>query len=218
VNLTSRVSYRWTRPDPEPAALLGAGHPLVRDLEQLATAVNQLLVVAGVFAGSVVAWLEGFLAAVSLIAAAAPTGLLFTCRLAVLVESRRANVLELISEGRADLPISAVQQMCARIGRATHRQRLARSVNALLESKVQRWDLVVSPWRSLSADVVAPILHELMEISALLRDDEAGLQGIAMMERLLTDGTSSLHGDDAQLLGEDLRRARFLLAMRQPRR
>lgn len=218
MNRTSRVFQLPASLSPEPAALLGADHPLVRDLERLAVALDQLLVVAAVFAGGVGALLAGSSAAVSLIVAAAMTELLLAYRAAVLLESRRAHVLELISHGRADLPIPAVEHMCMRLRRARHRQRLARSIDALLELEVQRWDLVVSPWRFLRADLQAPIRHELLEIGALLREDGAGLPGIATMERLLFDGTSSLHGDNARLLREDLRRARFLLAMRSPGR
>lgn len=211
MNLTSRVSHLPARPRPTPTALLGNDHPLVRDLERLAVARNQLLVVAALFAGSVVALLAGLPGAGWMIAAVAATALLLAFRAAVLLESRRAHVLEVVCQGRADLPIPAVEQMCVRLRRASHRQRLLRSIDALLEAKVQHWALVVTPWQFSSADMVAPIRYELMEIGALLRDDGAGLAGIAMMERLLFDGTSSLHGDDPRLLREDLSRARFLL-------
>jgi hypothetical protein len=50
-------------------------------------------------------------------------------------------------------------------------------------------------------------------LAALLREDGAGAAGIAMLERLIRDGMSSLHGDNMQTLREDLRRSRFLLGV-----
>jgi hypothetical protein len=83
-----------------------------------------------------------------------------------------------------------------------------------LDGRVRAYDLVVSPWRFLRADLSGPIREELTAIRALLGEEDAGLAGIAMMERLLTDGTSSLHDDDVGRLREDLRRARVLLELR----
>ena len=112
----------------------------------------------------------------------------------------------------AELRIGAVEHMCVRLRRGRHRRRLVRSIDALLEGEAGRFDVVTTPWRFMRSDLIAPVRHELIEIGALLRDDRSGLPGIAMMERLLFDGTSSLHGDSPRLLRDDLRRARFLLA------
>jgi hypothetical protein len=217
VNLTSRVSHRWARPIPAPAALLGAEHPLVRDLDRLAVAVTQLLVVAAVIAAGVGAVLAGSSLAVSLSVAAAVTEVPLAFRAAVLVESRRAHVLELISLGHADLPIPAVARVCVRLCRASHRRRLVRSIETLMNAEVQHCSLVIAPWQFANPDRIASIRRELLEIAALLREDGAGLAGIALMDRLLFDGTSSLHRDDVLLVCEELRRARFLLAMGLPR-
>ena len=70
----------------------------------------------------------------------------------------------------------------------------------------------MSPWRVRHSDLIPTIRDELVEISARLRDDSASLPGIALIELLLTDGTSSLHGDDPRRLHEDLGRVRFLLS------
>jgi hypothetical protein len=216
VHLDSRVFHPSARSRPAPAALLGADHPLVRDLERLAVAVNQFVLVAAVCFGSAGAWLEGSSAAVSIVAAAAAVDLVLAARVAVLRESRRVHVLELISEGHADLPIVAVERMRGRLRRARHRQRLVTGIDALLAPEVQRCDPVMIPWRFLPADVIAPIRRELVEIGALLRDDSAGLPGIALMELLLTDGRSTLHRAEPRRLHEDLCRARFLLSRGSP--
>jgi hypothetical protein len=194
--------------------LLGVGHPLVRDLERLALVRRQSLVVAVVFVGGVAGLYEGSPAAAALIAAAVATQLLLAGRAVVVRESRRTHVLELISEGHSALPIPAVEQMCRRLRDARHRRRLARSVEAFVNSEIGRFDVVTMPWRFMRSAEIATIRNELIAIAVLLRDDGAGLAGIAMIERLLGDGTSSLHGDDLEVLREDLRRTRFLLGVR----
>jgi hypothetical protein len=212
VNRTSPVSQPSARPRPTPAALLGADHPLVRDLERLAVGINQAAAVAAVMGGSVAAWLERASAAPPIVASAVAVELVLAARVAVLLRTRRLRLLELISEGRADLPIAALERLVCRIRCARHRGRIASSVDSLLAPTAQRWDLVMTPWRFRQGDVVPTIQDELVEIAARLRDGSASLSGIALIELLLTDGTSSLHGDDPRRVHEELGRVRYLLS------
>jgi hypothetical protein len=198
------------------AALLGADHPLVRDLARLVTVANQSLVAAALFAGGVGALVTGSSAALPLVLAAAVAEVLFACRAAVLVESRRAHALDLISHGHGGLPIPVVEHMCARLRRPRHRQRLAESIEALVPPGAHQFDIVTAPWKFLAGDLAAAARHELREIAVLLREPDASVQGLAMIEQLLCDGTSSLHDDNVCLLREELRRVRFLLGMRSP--
>jgi hypothetical protein len=168
--------------------------------------------VAAVCVGGLVAHYEGVSAAVALMVAAAVTQLLLAARAVVLIESRRRHVLDVISEGRADLPIVAVGRVGVQLGSERHRRRLTQSVDSLLDAAVGSFDVVTTPWRFARADLVAGVRDELIQIRALLEGQAAGLAGMAMVERLLTDGTSSLHGDDPRVVREDLRRVRFLLA------
>lgn len=211
MNLTSRVSHSPARQSPGPAALLGAGHPLVRDLARLEVASTQCTVVAALFAGAVSAWLSGSHGAIEVMAAAAVAEILLACRVALIFASRRAHVLKLISDGRADLPIPALARTCSRLRRPRHRLRLVRSIEALLDSEASAFDRVVTPWQFARSELVTPVRHELREIAVLLSEPDADVRGIAMMERLLFDGTSWLHGDDPRRLREELRRVRFLL-------
>jgi hypothetical protein len=211
VNFSSRLSHLPAGSRPEPAALLGADHPLVRDLERVASAAHQIAAVAAVLAGSAAALLAGSSAAISLIAAAAATALVLLLRMAVLFERRRVHVLELIRQGLADLPIAPVENMCVRLRAARHRRQLIASVETVLRAEVHGWDAVVTPWVTARPDLLAPIRYELEGICRLLASESARLEGIATIELLLTDGTSTLHHDDVRRLHEDLRRARFLL-------
>jgi hypothetical protein len=52
---------------------------------------------------------------------------------------------------------------------------------------------------------------ELAATAELIRAESAGLAGLALAERLITDGTSALYGDDPRLLRDELARLRFHL-------
>ena len=214
MNLTSPAAELVARPRPTPAGLLGADHPLVRDLERLAVTRRHSLVVGAVLVGGIVELAEGWTAARAVVVAAVVMEVLLACRAMVLFESTRRHVLDVIADGRASLPIRAVERTCVRLRRPRHRRRLGQSVDGLLSAQIGGFDVVTTPWRFMRADLIEPVRRELIEIVALLRDDDAGLSGIAMLQRLLTDGTSSLHGDDLRRVGEDLGRVRFLLGVR----
>jgi hypothetical protein len=64
--------------------------------------------------------------------------------------------------------------------------------------------------------IVTPILAakvrpELALIAALLRDDAPSARGVAAAQRLICAGTSSLFGDDDEILRQDLHRVAYLL-------
>ena len=54
-------------------------------------------------------------------------------------------------------------------------------------------------------------MHELYAVIALLAERPESAAGVAIVERLLTDGGSALYGHDPVALREALSRARYLL-------
>jgi len=58
---------------------------------------------------------------------------------------------------------------------------------------------------------VAAVVDDLQEIVALLRAGGTRARGVALAERLLTEGVSPLYGYDAIALRDELRRVRYLL-------
>lgn len=216
MNLTFRLSHPPTTARPRPAELLGTHHPLVRDLERVNVARNQSVIVAGMLAVGVGALVAHSAAGLALIVAATVVELLITCRIAVLHESRHVHVLDLIAEGHAELPIAVVSRTSARLRRARHRQRLARSIDTLLGRRAGPFDVVVTPWRFARPELLVGVRAELRDISVLLREPDARVEGVALMERLWCDGTSWLHRDDPQVLREELGRVRFRLQAHSP--
>jgi hypothetical protein len=218
VNISSRVSQSPAHLQPDAAGLLGSNHPLVRDLRRVSIVLNQSLVVAAVFAGAVGALLTGSSHALAVVAAATGAEILLACRLALLLGSRRAHILDLIRDGHGDLPIAEVERMCQRLRRPSHRQRLVEAIEALLSPEAGSFKAVTSPWQLAHNDVVRSAREELRAITHVLREADADVRGTALLEQMLFDGTSALHGDHAGLVREELRRARFLLGVRSGER
>jgi hypothetical protein len=216
VNLTSRVSFPPAEPRPAPAALLGPGHPFVRDSERLASVVRAFVVGSAVLLGATTAVAAGASSARAMIVAVAVADLLFVCWAALLLDRRRWHALDLVGQGREALPIPAVARLVARLNSPRHRRRLIRSVEELVDPEVRPFDVATVPWRFVRSDLLAPVHRELNQIARLLRNSDASVQGVALMTQLMHDGTSSLHGFDIRVLREELARVRFLLEPRPP--
>lgn len=210
MQLTSRLHHSPAGPNPA-VALLGERHPLVKAIRRLDLAVRQLLVAVAILIGAGGALATGSTAAPALAVGAAVAALLLAIRVGVLLESRHACVLALIRNGHGGLPIPLVEHAGAELIRPRHRQRMTKSIEALLDPRIQRFEPVTNPRQFLRGDLAGPVRRELEAIARLLAEPDVDVQGVALLERLLFDGMSSLYGDNARLLRDDLRRIRFLL-------
>jgi hypothetical protein len=192
-------------------ALLGADHPLVRVLQRRKVLLERSLVVATILAASIVAFADGVSAALAFVLATAIVESVLVCDAAVLSCSKRDRVLELIVQGRGDLPLPAIACERRRLLDRGHQRHLAGWLDGIR-------DQAEHPIRAprarpmFSVRVIVAVAPELATIAAQLRSEvAAGLRGIAATERLLVDGTSSLYGQDETRLCEDLHRIRYLL-------
>jgi hypothetical protein len=127
-------------------------------------------------------------------------------------QRRRDRVLDLIIEGRGSVPIAAVQRERRRL-RAPRTQRLlARTIEGMIEQALNPPNLYTRGARPLfEVAVVAAVAEELWAVSQLLRTEHISERGVALAERLLTDGTSPFYGDQPCPLREELHRIRHLL-------
>ena len=159
---------------------------------------------------SAVAFVDGASAALALVLATAIVESALVCNAAVLSCSNRDGVLELIVQGRGDLPLPAIARERRRLLDRGHQQHLAGWLDGIR-------DQAEHPIRAprarpiFSVRVVAAVAPELVTIAAQLRSGDTGLRGVAATQRLLVDGTSSLYGQDENRLCEELHRIRFLL-------
>jgi hypothetical protein len=203
---TERSSH-LTRPPTEAAsaaAVLGADHPLVRALDRLELLLKQSAA-AGVLLFTVaVAAVAGVPDAAAFIVAAVVVQVALALGLLIVAAQRRERARDLIIDGRAGLPLAAVDRERQRLLSSTCRRRLADSLDDARELAAStRW-LSRSSRPLFRSNVVAAADPQLAEIAARLRSDEVEAVGVALMWRLLFDGGSPLYGDDVAPLGEAL--------------
>jgi hypothetical protein len=123
----------------------------------------------------------------------------------------RECVLDLMIEGRGSLPIRWVARERRRLLERRYRESLARQLEAVRKIAERPLERRLAPHELLDARVIAAVGPRIRQIAALLVSDRAALPGIAMTERVLSDGTSSLYGRDPDVLKRDLRRISYLL-------
>ncbi len=200
----------WPHNDPSADALLGADHPLARALERRRRLFEQSLVVAAVLSASIVALADGLAAALAFVAAAAIVEVALVCSVAMLSCSKRAHVLDLIVEGRGDLPLHDLARERRCLLDRRHQHRLADWLDGIRREAQEP----VRAGRArpiFSVRVIVAVAPDLATLAAQLRSADTNLRGVAAAERLLIDGTSSLYGQDENLLAEELHRIHYLL-------
>jgi hypothetical protein len=208
MQLTSRLAHS---PQTHRSAreFLGADHPLVRVMERASGAVLQSVVV--VLAGGGAGWVGGQHVAseVTVAAAMVEAGLLL--RLANLRWLVRERACDLIIQGRADLPLDPVRRQRRRLLDRAHREDLADWLDRTWMLAERSVGSRYEPAPFGSSRVIVAVRSELAEIAARLREDAPGVRGVALVERLLSEGGSALHGGSVSALRQELRRIRFML-------
>ena len=194
---------------PSVAELLGPAHPVARVTGAVAVVERQALAVGIVLVASVVAAAAGR-PAIAVSVGAAVVLVVLVVVVATLLDQRRRRAGDLIAEGHWALPLRAVERERRRLVDPRARARLAKSFERVIEEtlgarRVGFGPPMVCPW------VAAPVEAELRVVAELLRDACPGLRGVALAQRLLTDGDSALYGQCVAALREELGRVRFLL-------
>jgi hypothetical protein len=190
--------------------LLGDEHPLVHVLQRTAAAVRQSLMVGVIALGAGTALFEGVHAALAVVASAAAVEVGLALQFACLRFRARERACDLIIQGRADLPLDAVRRERARLLDRGHCDDLADWVDRTC-TVAERSLRSHQPPPFFSGRVIVAVHAELAEIAERLREDAPGVRGVALVERLLSEGGSPLHGGSVAALREELRRIRFML-------
>jgi hypothetical protein len=192
------------------SSLLGPDHPLARAESRQRLLLGQFAVT--VVLGLAAAALSPVLgpAAVRLAVGAGLLAGLLVAALLILRTSLRERALELIVNGREDLPLSVVRHESSRLRDCRYRRSLARTLEVItLQPETREW------WAPVYADQVS-VRHsraELEEIARLLRElPTVRARGVALVTRLISDGaTSPLYRGPAPQLREELGRIRHVL-------
>jgi hypothetical protein len=203
--------------DASARALLGPDHPLVSVLDTTRVLTSQSLVVLAIIAASVAAAVAGVSEAIAVTAGAVVAQVGLAGTLAILATTKRAQVLDLLVEGRSRLPLTALECERDRLLDIGHRDVLARSLDTL-RREAERPILRPPSTRPLyTPRVIAAVAPDLARTSRLLRAPDAGIAGVAMTEQLLGGSQSPLFGTDVEPLRHQLRAINFRLqATRAP--
>jgi hypothetical protein len=188
--------------------LLGPDHPLVRAEVRMEGLCRQVTAVGVLLAALGVAAIAGAAVLPAVIAAGVVEATLLA-RLALGAGDRRGSVRDLIADGRADLPVAAVQRERARLVDAHHVAGLRGSLDDLRRE-------AAAPYRGRPRSrplhipsTIRRVDRELVSVIALLREPCPDLAVVARVERLLSSQSSPLYGDDTTLLRDELLRIAF---------
>jgi hypothetical protein len=210
MHMTSRVTTSL-QADRSARALLGEHHPLARAMHRTSVAVERSCVVCGTACVSVGALLEGAHGALAYLLASAVVLAVLSCELAFLASRRTACAREVIIEGLVDVPLAVVQRERDRLVDRAHWAELANHVEAMREEGRRPGGRLPMGHPVFSRRVIAAVDPELEVLARRLRTESVSVRGIAMAERLLTDGCSPLYGTSVGELREELHRIMFSL-------
>jgi hypothetical protein len=194
------------------ASILGQGHPLTRAVSLQRTFITQAVVTAGALVLGVAGWLAGIPGASLEVAIAVPVELALVLAWMCVRGRVRGRTETLIAAGEDVHGIPVVGRERGRLGSHRVRESLARSLEGLLRD-AERWHQLLPSARPLpGVECLRDAAPEVADVVARLRSENARVQGVALLSRLLIEGQSSpLYSGNARLLREELCRIRYLL-------
>jgi hypothetical protein len=195
-----------------PRDVLGSEHPFTRANDTLSVLLRQASAVGLVLLGSVAGLIFGVGHAVSLFLGSSIVLLVLAALAGEQWDRRRFAARQLVLDGRETLPLAPIQRERRRLLEARTRHYVARSFERVLQHVTRRPAPAPASVRPLfDVGTVAAVTDDLREIVKLLHTGVARARGVALAERLLTEGVSPLYGYDAIALRDELRRVRYLL-------
>lgn len=191
--------------------MLGLGHPLVGVLYACQTTSEEIAVVTALqISGVVLLWVSAPFA-LALTVAAAVLQLALQARFGMLKAYRRDLCRELVIAGRERLPLAALEGELGRLRDPRHQARLARAVQQLVDlADHYHREIGLGP-PLYNHRVLVSLEPELRDLVRLLRAYGVDVRGVALLDRLITSGTSPLYGSQVGPLRDELGRIRYLL-------
>jgi len=186
------------------AALLGNEHRLVRTLDLLAVLQRQLLFSSLAVAGGGLALAAGVTRAAAVLAAAALVEFVLAGAIVALRSVRRDLALQLIIDGRGDLPLRALIRERRRLSNPRTQAGLARALEGVIRAAA-RWPRTIPTARPVfDVHQVRAATPQLKALAELLNAEPAQARAVALIERLLTCGSSPLYGEQPDELRHEL--------------
>ena len=193
-------------------SLLGHGDRLTRAVSTQHTLALQSVVAALTVVAAALAVLLHLASAALVLGVCAAVALAFAVAWAVAHRRAHERAQDLIAAGRDGVDLSVVAHERRRLASRRRRERLARSLEAFHRDAL-RWYETPASLRPLHGVVQLRYLgKELVAMTKALRRDRVHVQGVALAERLLSDGYASpLYGNEVGPLRDELNRIRYLL-------
>jgi len=205
----ARTLSRAAGVDDTPAAhtVLGDEHPLTCACEAFDRLVRDSRVVGAALIGSVLVVIEGARWAAAMVLSATIVLVIVGCIAAGLGQRRRDHALDLIADGQETIPLAPVQRERLRLLARRTRDSLADTVDRMVDEALRRPTSRATRIRPVYQRTVVPgVAADLRAVSRLIRTELTSARGLALTERLLRYGTSTLYGDDVSPLRAELRR------------
>ena len=213
------VALRHARPVdrrqayPRAAAALGSAHPVARAARARDLLRGQLAVASILVAVALADAIGRRGEAMTVASAGLVVELALACALARAAASLHERARDVIADGDGDLPVSEIAVERARLALPERRERLAHGLERALfaaEHWPQLWVSTRPPPGVLN---LLPCAETAREITRLVRDPRTSVRGVAVLDRVVCGGYSSLLYDGpARALAQELARIRFLLA------
>jgi len=191
--------------------LLGCSHPLVGLLYACHTTADEIALIAALqVVGGVLLWVSAPFG-LALTVAAAVVQLALDVRLGMLRLHRRELCRDLVIDGLERLPLAALGCELRRLRDPRYQARLARTAEELADrADHYPHERGLGP-PLYSHRVLVGVQPELRDVARSLRADGGGVRGVALLDRLITSGTSPLYGRRVGPLRDELGRIRFFL-------
>lgn len=182
----------------------------MRSLSRSETACQQLVTATAAGAAGVVWYVGDWSFGLSLAIGAAVAQAVIACRIAVLRCGRRDLCLELLVGGGERLPLACVERLRRDLLDRRALGRLASSIDELVRAAGESGSRSRLIHPLADRRVLRAVAPDLRGVASLLRGAPA-VQGVALVEWLLTSPATPLYGSELEPLRTELRRARYLM-------
>jgi hypothetical protein len=204
---------RWISTEDEfsVAVKLGEDHPLRRALTLRRTLARQLLATVSEIPFAAIGVIVGVHRSSLLLGVTSTVALVLLLLAAFARDAVRDHSLRLLATGRDGIFLAVVADERRRLNSRKDRERLARSLEALLREAELPPRLY--GYRSLPGTKnMVYVRAEAMDVIRLLRENDVRVQAVARISLLLTDGhLSALYAGNVELLRRELNSIRFML-------
>src|SRR5262245_1335679 len=190
--------------------LLGPEHPLVAVIDRRGSTLQGIAAIAAVQLGALPLWWSNESYAIALGIGVAVVQIVLVLRWAVLDARGRELCLDLVIAGRGSMPLDVLRRVRRRLASPRQQRGLATTLDKLAAAATDR-RRYVRAGALRNRRVMTTVESQIRGIVARLRAGNADVRGVAVLQRLITHGTSPLYGNESEPLRDELARARYLL-------